>query len=151
MILIRARLALLAIFLGSLLICFIAVIRIQDKMWPDDLRAVLLKLFSVYSPQVGVILGGIFAKRKQSVTVAAPLTYAALAVSALWNLPLVWRTLAFSLAAKDSASDLLSFLDSVAIAEAFLVAGVISLFFTRGAAEASPLRPRGKSGQDERP
>jgi hypothetical protein len=50
----------------------------------------------------------------------------------MWNLLLAWRSISFSIAAQDSVSDLIKYLDSIASSSSFLVAGVLTFFFAKG-------------------
>jgi hypothetical protein len=49
-----------------------------------------------------------------------------------WNFLLLWRSLAFTFAQKDSATELMKYLDGVASASSFLVTGGLAFFFAKG-------------------
>jgi len=113
---------------------------VRDRMWPEDLLALVLKLLGIYSVPLGIILGGIFAQPKGPLhDPPAGVAWAALLLAAIWNLPLVWRSISFGLAQQDSVGDLIKYLDSVASASSFLVAGVLAFFF------AKTMKPAGSS------
>jgi hypothetical protein len=129
----QARFGLIAIFLGCLLLQLGALFLTRNKMWPDDFLAVMLKLVSIYSVQLGVVFGGIFAQpRPPLADPPAGLAWTAVALAAMWNLLLIWRTVSFGFAEQDSPAALIKYLDSVASASSFLVAGVIAFFFGKG-------------------
>lgn len=82
---------------------------------------------------MAVILGGIFGKRKPAGTTAPGLPFrVALVLSALWNLLLLWRAVAFYFASDDRAANLITYWDTVAAASSFLVAGALAYFFSAG-------------------
>jgi hypothetical protein len=129
----HARFGLMGMFLGSLMLQLAAFFLTRNKMWPDELLVLVLKLLGIYSVQLGVVLGGIFAQPKVPlVEPPSGLTWTALVLVAMWNLLLVWRSISFSVAAQDSVSDLIKYLDSIASSSSFLVAGVLAFFFTKG-------------------
>lgn len=140
----QTRFGLMAIFLGSLVLQLGAFLIIRGKMWPEDLLALVLKLFGIYSVQLGVVLGGIFAQpRATQANPPAGLAWTALVLTALWNLLLVWRSISFSVAPQDSVGDLIKYLDTIASGSSFLVAGVIAFFFGKGTEASSPqVQPR---------
>jgi len=129
----QARFGLMGIFLGSLALQLGAFFLISEKMWPDDLLTLVLKLLGIYSVQLSVVLGGIFAQPKAPL--AAPpagLTWTALILATLWNLLLVWQSISFTLRPQASLGDLLKYLDEIASASSFLVVGVLAFFFGKG-------------------
>ena len=128
----RARLALLAIFAGCLALQIVALIAVRTRMWPEELTDLLLKLFSLYSVHLGVILGGIFVPRRPKGRPVQTLAWTALLLALAWNVLLGWRVIAFSLAASDSAADVGSYLETVGPASAFFVSAVLGFFFTKG-------------------
>jgi hypothetical protein len=132
----RARFGLMGIFLVSLMLQLIAFFLTRNKMWPEELVPLVLKLLGIYSVQLGVILGGIFAQPKAPL--AEPpsgLAWTAFVLVAMWNLLLAWRSISFSVAAQDSVTDVIKYLDSIASSSSFLVAGVLAFFFTKGTAD----------------
>ena len=129
----QARFGLMGIFLAGLVLQIGAYFVVRNQLWSDDFHSLLLKLLGVYSVQLGVVLGGIFAQggaRLEDPPTA--LAWSALALAALWNLLLVWRSISFSVAAQDSVGDMLKYLDTIASGGSFLVAGVVTFFFGRG-------------------
>jgi hypothetical protein len=126
----QARFGLLAIFLGSLVLQLSAFLLVRNRMWPEELLPLVLKLLGIYSVQFGVVLGGIFAQPKVSLSdPPAALAWTALILATLWNVLLVERSLSFSLAQQDSVVGLSNYLDSISSAGSFLVAGVLTFFF----------------------
>ena len=106
----------------------------------SDLIDLFKQLLSIYSIHFAIILGSVFGKggvspqirKAESDTVLA--FRVAFALSVLWNLMLVWRTLQFGVHAfepqSNDRSDLLvTYLDAVAGASSFLIAGALAFFF----------------------
>lgn len=139
----QARFGLLGVFVLFLGVQLTAVIAVRHKMWPDDLQSLIVKLLGVYSVQLGVILGGIFAQPK-GVLKAPPasLAWTAMILAILWNSLLVWRTVAFSTAQQDSASDLVKYWDTTTSASSFLIAGAFAFFFTKGSDQQGTSRAK---------
>jgi hypothetical protein len=126
----RAKFVLMTIFVGFLVVQLGALFHVRTSMWPEDFDKLILRMLAIYSAPLGIVLGGMFSLPKNPLPTPPPaLTWSAMALAVLWNLLLVWRTLSFSLAAEDSATDLVKYLDSIAAASSFLVAGVIVFFF----------------------
>jgi hypothetical protein len=129
----QARFGLMGIFLACLVLQIGAYFLVRGKMWPEEFLSLLLKLLGIYSVQLGVVLGGIFAQPKAPL--AKPpsgLAWTALGLAALWNLLLVWRSISFSLAPSDNVADLTKYLDTISAGSSFLVAGVVAFFFGKG-------------------
>lgn len=129
----QARFGLMGIFVGSLLVQLVALFVIRSQMWQEDFQTLIVKLLGIYSVQLAVVLGGVFAQPKAPL--ADPplgLSLTAMLLAVLWNLLLVLRFLAFCFAAQDSVGALIKYLDSVAAASSFLVAGVMAFFFGKG-------------------
>jgi hypothetical protein len=53
----------------------------------------------------------------------------AMTLAVLWNVLLAWRSISFSLATEDSIAGLIAYLDKIAGAGSFLVAGALAYFF----------------------
>jgi hypothetical protein len=126
----RVRYALMAMFLVGLIVQLAALIHVRNAMFPEEFQSVLMRLLSIYSAQLGVVVGGIFAEPKgPSENPPSGLAATALASALLWNLLLAWRTVAFSVDEQDSPSDLMKYLDSIAASSSFLIAGALAFFF----------------------
>jgi hypothetical protein len=129
----QARFALLGVFVGCLVVQLGAFFMTRSKMWPEDFLSLTLKLLAIYSVQLGVVIGGIFAQpRTPMADPPAGLTWTALALAALWNFLLVWRSVSFSIAPQDSVGDLIKYIDTIGAGSSFLVSGVVTFFFGRG-------------------
>jgi hypothetical protein len=129
----QARFGLMGVFLVSLILQLGAFFLVRGRMWPEEFQGLVLKVLAVYSVQLGVVLGGIFAQPRTPL--ADPprgLAWSALLLTALWNMLLVVRSISFSLAAEDSATDLMKYVDAIGSGSAFLVAGVLVFFFGKG-------------------
>jgi len=128
----RVRFGLLAIFAFGLAIQMAAFLAVSGKMWPEDLQSLIVKLLGLYAAPLGVILGGMFAQPKGPLAEPpAALGGAALFLAVLWNLLLAWRSLSFSFATQDSATDVIKYMESVSGASTFLVAGMLAFFFAK--------------------
>jgi hypothetical protein len=124
------RLSLLSIFLGGLVAQMAALISLRDSIWPDELQAGLVKLLSIYSVPLSIILGALFGQwRTQKRSTQNTLAWTAILLSLLWNILLGCRSILFALASQDSISDLIRYLDAIGSASSFLVAGMLALFF----------------------
>lgn len=140
MIVAKARMALVAIFVCGFTVQVAAVIVTywRATISYDDLTGLLLKLLAIYSVHLGVIFGGIFAQQRNSGRKAAPATafWLAVALAGIWNVLLLWRSLSFGLAAfnpnsEDNVDRLASYLQSISTASAFLVTGALAFFFAK--------------------
>jgi len=129
----QARFGLMGIFLVSLVLQLVAIFLTRNRMWPEELLSLVLKLLGIYSVQLGVVLGGIFSQpRGPLAEPPSGLTWTAFALVTMWNLLLAWRSISFGIAAQDSVGDLIKYLDSIASSSSFLVAGVLTFFFAKG-------------------
>jgi hypothetical protein len=138
----RVRFGLMSVFLLSLAAQLAALFLVRTRMWPNEFQDLLLKLLAIYSVQLGVVLGGIFAQSRNPLADPAPaLAWAALLLAVIWNLLLVSRSLLFAFAGAegDSVTDLMKYLEGISSASSFLVAGGLAFFFGKGTAEPSPL------------
>jgi hypothetical protein len=136
----RARGYLLTIFILGFGMQTIAVILVYLKraIAYGDLTDLLIQLLTVYSVQLAVILGGIFATKKRSsdssLAPSAPLR-AAMILAIIWNVLLLWRFVAFAHAAFDAAADdsvtsLSAYVSQISAASSFLVVGALAYFFS---------------------
>jgi hypothetical protein len=139
----QTRFGLMGIFVAGLVLQIGAFLVVRNKMWPEDFLSLLLKILGIYSVQLAVVLAGIFAQRGARLAdPPAALAWSALALAALWNLLLVWRSISFSVAAQDSVGDLIKYLDTIATGGSFLVAGVVTFFFGKGTESEASSRQR---------
>lgn len=130
----NARAVLFTLFLGALLVQVTALFLMRHAMWPDEFQALLLKLISIYSVPLAVVAGNLLAQpRAGSESVTAALAWSAILLTLVWNLLLVARSVGFAMAKHDSVTSLISYLDSVAAASSFLIAGVLAFFFEKTA------------------
>lgn len=128
----RARAFIVATFLAGLVLQLLAVslTYVRSEIGAKDLLDLIIKLLSVYSVPLAVILGGVFGDLKTAGRASRLPFWLAFILSLLWNLLLLWRSIAFFLATDDRASRLLGYLDAVSAASSFLVAGALAYFFT---------------------
>jgi cytochrome bd-type quinol oxidase subunit 2 len=129
---VQARYCILAVFAFFLAVQVAALFLIRGT-WPEDVQSLTLKLLSIYSVHLGLILGCLFAKpgghsKKPS---AGGLAWAAIVLSVFWNLLLALRTASFSFAAQDSVADLANYWDAVSSGGSFLVTGGLAFFFNK--------------------
>jgi hypothetical protein len=136
----RARGVLIAIFVIGLVaqVAAIALTYRAGAIASGDLLDLIKKLLAVYSVHLAVIFAGIFAQkqRARSARVSGTTFWLAAALALLWNLLLAWRTGVFAAAAydpegEDSVAQLSSYIEGVASASSFLVAGALAFFFTK--------------------
>jgi polyferredoxin len=129
----RIRSGLVLMFATGFILQTIALISVylRDLTRQEELISMLLKLLAIYSVHWGVIAGGIFARTPQE-NEQAPALPARLALvsSAFWNLLLVWRPVAYALK-PGSPKEVSAYLDGVAAASSFLVAGALAYFFAQ--------------------
>lgn len=129
------RTLLLIIFLVGLVIQLGAAVykySQPDELSNNDLTVFITKLLALYSPQLGVIIGGIFAKERVERPRrgrASSVFAVAVTLAVLWNLLLIWRTMAYSFSRNDELANLLKYLDTVSAASSFLIAGAMAYFF----------------------
>ena len=142
----RLRLYLFTIFLSGLLIQVAAAISVGSKMWPDELEALLLKLLAIYSVHLTVIIGAMLATPKgRTRKLPAGMVSTAFALTLFWNGLLLWRSLSFAFAERDSVNDFVRYLDRVSSASSFLVTGLLAFLFTRAVNETNESRVVGKT------
>ena len=107
---------------------------LQRAIYPDDLTGFLLKLLGIYSVHLTVIIAGIFAQYQREIPPFNDLSvsfWVAFAVSSIWNLLLIVRTMGFVLGSHDSINDVVSYLTTISSAGSFLVAGALTFFFSQ--------------------
>lgn len=109
-----------------------AIAYVRGAIYADDLQHLLVRLLTIYSVPLGVIIGGIFAhdSRAPERLVGTPF-WAALVMASAWNLLLMFRTIVFMLSAEDSMASLAAYFDAVSAAGLFLVGGALAYFFAR--------------------
>jgi hypothetical protein len=130
----RARAILVITFVAGLVLqlLVITLTYLKGEISTKDIGVLTAKLLGIYSVQMAVILGGIFGRHKSSARVVSSMPFRiALILSLLWNLLLLWRSVAFYFAENDQASDLVSYLDIVSTASSFLVVGALAYFFAK--------------------
>lgn len=113
------------------LLAFIFTYR-KGEISGQDISSLTTKLLAIYSVQMAVILGGIFGQLKTPQRIASVLAFwIAFVLSLLWNLLLLWRSVAFYLAENDQTGDLVAYLDMVSGGSSFLVVGALAYFFAK--------------------
>lgn len=130
-----ARNLLWAVFVGSLIveIALVAYARLASKIYLDDLKAILLALFAVYSIPLGIMSGGAFARSAlhDGESSPGPVGVAVL-LSLLWNAVLLGRVLLFAVAQSDDVDALREWIATVTASSSFLVAGALTFYFSSG-------------------
>ena len=131
----QCQATLLVVFLLGFVVQLAGLFWIRREMRSADLQDLTLKLLGIYGVHIAVMTGGIFAQKKGR-TQPCPLFpfWLALSLSLLWNLLLVWFTMAFI----NSEGEVKGFADqivAVSQASSFLVAGALAYFFAKGASE----------------
>lgn len=128
----RVRITLLTMFITAFVLQLVCVTAVYKSMWPDEYVQVMVKLFGIYSVHLSVILGAIFGgKPPDHAQPPRLLTPIAVALAALWNVLIGWRTVAFAFTAGEKVTDLIAYLDGVSAASAFLVTGLLTTYFIK--------------------
>lgn len=119
------------VFLGAC--CAIATwTYIAHAIEAKSLKEILLRLLTLYSVHLSVVIGGMFAlKQAKPPTTIVPFAWSALALAAVWNLLIGVRCVVFAIDEQDVVTSLLDFLDSIGAASVFLVSGVVTFFFSK--------------------
>lgn len=131
----HAQITLLAMFLASLLLHLVlfAYTFIAGAVYVEDVQTLAVHILSIYSVPIGIILGGIFGGTAKSKKRAPSSTlWTAIALSILWNVLLVFRSLTFAIVDNDSIMSLLNYIDTVAGAGTFLIGAALAYFFAKG-------------------
>jgi hypothetical protein len=136
---VQARVGIVAVFVLGLVIQAVFVILpfLRGYIDSDDVQALLLKLLDVYSVHLAVVFGGIFGQaRSGRISVSRAAFWVAFILAVIWNLLLLWRSLSFGLMSIGTVKDLKEYLEAVASASSFLVAGSLAYFFSERSDEA---------------
>jgi len=129
-----ARGILLSTFIISFLIGAGSIFQVfvKSKIYSDSMSSMLLKLLSIYSAPLAVIIGGIFAQRNTQIRSVHTIAFwSAFILSAIWNILIVGRFLLFTLTADDTVGALTSYLNALVPPSYFLVMGGLSYFFAK--------------------
>lgn len=129
-----ARGILLSIFIISFIGASGSIVQVfmKGKIYSDSMGTMLLKLLSVYSAPLAVIMGGIFGQRHTQIKSVHTIAFwSAFILSAIWNILVVGRFLLFTLTADDTIGALTSYLNAVVPSSYFLVMGCLSYFFAK--------------------
>jgi hypothetical protein len=151
-----SRGALLVVFLVFLMaqIVIIYSVGVANRVFVDEEMALITQVLSIYSVQLAVILGGMFAMKKTALPQATPfLVWSAIGLSLMWNSLLLGGTLLFAVSDAWKIHDIRSYLETVSRSSSFLVAGALALFFASpaGRTEGSVKRNKAeKRGRDEK-
>jgi hypothetical protein len=136
----HAQITLVALFMISLLLhlgCF-GYSYISDAIYADDLQTLAVRILAVYSVPLGIMVGGIFGGSAKPADKAAGSTlWTAVALSLLWNVLLVFRSISFALSEQDSIASLLDYVDAVAGVATFLIGGALTYFFAKESSSGS--------------
>jgi hypothetical protein len=142
-----ARNALWIVFVGSLLfeVALAAYARLVDKIYIDDVKSIVLALLAVYSVPLGIMSAGMFARGEDRARSSGGPAGAALVLSVAWNLLLLGRILAFALARTDDVDALRDWITTISAGGSFLVAGMLTYYFSSGDAPGLADAARGKA------
>lgn len=134
----RARVILAAVFLSGLLIQLLLVSASSRAISGKDTETLIIKVLSIYSIQLAVILGSVFAEQagRSNTSFSVSSFWIALVLAAIWNVLLIGRTVVFARAAfnptiDDSVNSIMSYLENISGASTFLVAGSLAFFFKK--------------------
>jgi hypothetical protein len=127
------RYLVLACFLIGLIIQLVVVYHLERKgaLLPPEPHQLVVLLLTVYSVHLSVIMGGLFGSGGSSIRGNRGTAVVAITLSALWNLLLVVPVMMFCLAKQAVVADLQAELTDIAGMSSFLVAGMLSYYFSR--------------------
>ncbi len=134
MLITRARLSLIGLFLAGLYSQIIGVLLVfsEHSLRHQDLASSLSKLLAIYSVQFAVMLGGDLRRgRRRGGRKSAERVLGCICTSLLWTCIFVVRTALFVFAQNDSSQALASYFDTVSASSSFLVSGALAYFFTK--------------------
>jgi hypothetical protein len=105
----------------------------RGEIFSDGAITLLTKLLVTYSVPLAIIIGGLFGRRgAASKSTAATLPFgAALVLSILWTFLVDWRFVFFYFSSNDAVERVVAYVDTVAPASSFLVAGALAFFFSK--------------------
>jgi hypothetical protein len=118
----------------QLLLSFIAWSK--DIIGNESFQRLLLIVLKIYSVHLAVILGSSFVPKLSSSKVSSKNGFLlAICLCLIYNLLLVTRVCIFTFSTEDDIDALISFLTDMALNASFLVAGVLSYYFSNEAAK----------------
>lgn len=119
------------IFLAlSILSYFITLMK--GMIYSDNFTDLVVSILTVYSVPLAIILSTLFIDTsKFPPSVDKPLLYVCIGVVILWNLLLYGRIVYFLFSSDDNTTLLMNYLKTVAATSSFLVAGILSYFFSK--------------------
>lgn len=125
------------IFLVSLAAEIGLIVSQGRDIFGPELEAAAKQMLSVYAVHFAVILGGIFANKDADFPVPPPnVGWAAIALSSLWNVLVLWRVVWFAFDSGDKIEFLREYLQTVPAESAFLVTGMLTYFFATSSKKA---------------
>jgi hypothetical protein len=141
------QITLVSILVGSLLLEFLAIAVVRDRMWTEDFDSLILKLLAVYSAQIGLVIGGIVGENRNKMN-NAPRGEAllALGLALVWTLLVGWRPIALVFTDRDSVKLVVNYIEEVGFGGSFFLASALAYFFASASTEGKK-SPR-KVGSD---
>lgn len=134
----RARVSLLAIFITSFVIqsTAVAFAFMKGNIYSSELLELILVLLQVYSVPLAIILGGIFGgsfPRRSRAMELTPSNYfwSAFMLALVWNVFLLWRSVAFGFVGLGNVTEVASYLKEVSSYSVWLVAGCLAFYFSK--------------------
>jgi hypothetical protein len=135
----RAQIWIAAVFLVGLL-CNSAAILLawaRGAIYADNVRSMLETLLAVYSAPLAIVIAGFFGQDRADEKPFFSTFWAAIAVTCMWNLFLLWAGTellisAFASSPRESAiDDFSSYVTTISASATFLVSGVLTYFFVK--------------------
>lgn len=128
----KARLTLFIIFISGFILSLIPIMAIffENKIYNEDATQAILKMLSIYSIYLTVIIGGILARQKAKDEVIPKTPFCvAFTVSILWNVLILWKSAAIYFIPEETIEDAIEYFELVPPACSFLVTGTLGYFF----------------------
>ncbi len=130
----RAQLFLTSIYIGffSLNLIGILWLYLNMKIYQEDASVMVVTFLEIYSIPLSVILAGIFASKSKSKNAYDSKTVlVTFLVSFLWNILLLWSSLAYTLSETGDIEIYIADLKQIANKSSFLVAAALVYLFSK--------------------
>lgn len=134
----RARVCLLSVFLTALILQSVAMAYafLKSRIYSNELSDLILALLQIYSVHLAICIGGIFGGffvGSSKTTKLTPNNYfwIAFLLVLVWNLFVVWRSVAFGFVGVGTVPEVGDYLKQVSAYSTWLVAGCLTFYFSK--------------------
>lgn len=130
----RAQLFLMLTYIGFFLLNLIGILwlYLNMKIYQEDATVMVVTFLEIYSIPLSVILAGIFAgKSKSKKAYDSKTVLVTFLVSFLWNILLLWSSLAYTLSETGDIESYIADLKQIASKSSFLVAAALVYLFSK--------------------